>query len=123
MALAQHFGRHERTIRRWLKAYQQRGAAALAPAPHGPAPDLARRARVEAVLAQLLAQERTWTAPQLAAALAEHDIRLAPRSVQRYLQRLGARYKRVYHHVQHCQDELAVARAKTVLADRKKKAR
>lgn len=119
VALGQHFGRSERSIRRWIDAWESKGEAGLFPAKPGPVPNLQRRARIEEALRERLAQPRCWTTPQLAAALAEEGLHLAPRTVHRYLRRLGARYKRVHHHVRHRRDEVAVARVQRALEDRK----
>src|SRR4051812_22179562 len=68
--IAGHLNRHPHTVRSALKGFRDRGTAAFSPDPPGPQPDYARRAEVTAKLSQLLAQDRVWTARQLADALA-----------------------------------------------------
>jgi putative transposase len=69
-------------------------------------------------LSQLLAQDRTWTARQLAAALA---VGIGHRQTRRYLALLRAGYRRTAQTVDHKQDPNKVARAEGVLAGLKKK--
>jgi transposase len=90
--IAAHLRYCPQTVRTVLRDYRDRGAATLSPRRTGPPPDAARRQQVCGLLRQLLAEERTWTAPQLAAALADHDVRLDTRQVRRYLRLLGAGY-------------------------------
>src|SRR5688500_240542 len=67
--IAGHLDRHPHTVRAALKGFAARGTAAFHPDAPGPDPDHARRATVTGTLAELLAQDRTWTARQLADAL------------------------------------------------------
>ena len=85
--------------------------------------DAARRERVTGLLRALLAEERTWTAGQLAGALAGRGVRLGERQVRRYLRLLGARYRRTVATLTHKQDPAKAARAKVVLGNLKKKPR
>jgi len=119
--IAGHLRYCPQTVRVVLQDYRDRGVAALSPRRTGPAPDNARRQQVADRLRQLLAQERTWTAPQLAAALAGHDIRLSARQVRRYLQLLGAGYHRTVATLEHKQDPAKAAHAGRVLDGLKKK--
>src|SRR4051812_2445107 len=64
--IAGHLGRHPHPVRAALHGYAARGTAAFYPDAPGPDPDHARRAEVTGQLAALLAQDRTWTARQLA---------------------------------------------------------
>jgi len=75
--IAQHLGCSDKTVRRTLKGWRERGEAALYKRLPVPAPDEARRRRVEAALGQLLKQQRTWSAGQLSRALEAHGIRTA----------------------------------------------
>src|ERR1051326_5790180 len=52
--IAAHLGCDPQTVRKTLHAFQQRGRAALFPAPPGPAPDLTRRDAILAKLRDLL---------------------------------------------------------------------
>jgi putative transposase len=67
--IAQHLGCSVKTVRRALKGWRERGEAALFKRLPGPAPDEARRQRIEAALGALLKQGRTRSAGQLSRAL------------------------------------------------------
>jgi transposase len=118
---AGHLRYSTQTVRTVLRDYRDRGVTALCPRRTGPAPDIARRQRVLDLLRQLLAQGRTWTAPQLAAALAGHGVRLSARQVRRYLHLLGAGYRRTVATLEHKQDPAKAARAGQVLDGLEKK--
>lgn len=115
-----HLGRHPHTVRAALHGYAAQGTAAFYPDAPGPDPDHARRAKVTGRLATLIAQDRTWTARQLAEALGP-DIGIGHRQTRRYLALLKAGYRRTAQTVGHKQDPKKVRRAKTVLANLKKK--
>ncbi len=119
--IAAHLGVHPHTARAALKGFAARGAAALYPDRPGPEPDHARRAEVTGRLRDLLGQERTWTSPQLAAALKARGIALSARQALRYLRLLDAGYRRTAQTVGHKQDPAKVGRARTVLGGLKKK--
>ncbi len=119
--IAAHLGYCTPTVRSVLKDCLARGTAALFPRRPGPPPDLQRRQQVPEVLTDLLAQECTWTSRQLAAALAEQNIRLSARQVRRYLGMLGAGWRRTTNSLRHKQDPAKVARAVCVLGHLKKK--
>ena len=82
--------------------------------PPGPGPDLPWRQRVQAALDRLLAQERTWTAAQLAEALRGHGIALSARQTRRYLRHVAA-WRRTQRVLTHKQDPARVAEAKQTL--------
>jgi transposase len=121
--IAAHLGYCTATVRAVLKDFLDRGTAALFPRRTGPPPDLRRRRQVTEVLAELLEQGRTWTSRQLAAALAERGLALSARQVRRYLEMLGAGWRRTTNSLRHKQDPAAVARAERVLDNLKKKRR
>lgn len=121
--IALHLGRHPHTVRSTLRAFPRRGADAFFPGTPGPAPDRARRDLVTGLLRDLLGQERTWTAGQLADALGPHGIDLSARQVRRYLKLLGAGYRRTASTLEHKQDPARVERAEQVLDGLKKKRR
>lgn len=107
--IAAHLGCCAATVRTALKRFKA----------GGPAKDAARRARVTAALDRLLAQDRTWTAAQLAAALGDGGIALSTRRTRKYLVAMGARWRRVKRTVRHKQDPAAVERAERVLSSLK----
>jgi transposase len=119
--IAAHLRCHPETVRRLLKRFQQDGIAALRQRRTGPPPDTARRRQVLAALDGLLGQDRTWTARQLAAALAEQGITLSTRQTRRYLTKLRARWRRTARTLKHKQDPVRAARAAHTLAAFKKK--
>jgi transposase len=119
--IAAHLGVHPHTARAALKGFAARGTAALYPDRPGPDPDHARRAEVAGRLRDLLGQERTWTSPQLAAALREQGLALSARQALRYLRLLDAGYRRTAQTVGHKQDPAKVERAGVVLGSLKKK--
>jgi len=117
--IAQHLGRHPHTVRAALKGFAARGTEAFYPDAPGPDPDHGRRAAVTGKLAQLLGQDRTWTARQLADALGP-DIGIGHRQTRRYLALLKAGYRRTAQTVGHKQDPKKVERAEAVLPNLKK---
>lgn len=119
--IAGHLRRCTDTVRRLLRDYRRRGIAACTPRRPGPPPDQDRRRRVTERLRQLLAQPRTWSAGQLADALADAGLRLGPRQVRRYLRLLQAGYRRTVNRLAHKQDPAKFAKAEAVLAGLKKK--
>jgi len=73
-------------------------------------------------LSELLAQERTWTARQLADALGA-DVGIGHRQTRRYLALLKAGYRRTAQTVGHKQDPAKVERARRTFDSLKKKLR
>jgi transposase len=118
--IATHLRCHPETVRRLLKRFQQDGSAVLRQRRTGPPPDVARRQQVERALDGLLGQDRTWTARQLAAALAEQGITLSARQTRRYLAGMRARWRRTARTLKHKQDPVRAARAAHTLAVFKK---
>ena len=119
-AIAAQLGYNPVTVRRLLRRFPTTGVAGLRRRLPGPPPDTARRAQVEAALDRLLDQDRTWTAAQLAEALAESGIRLSPRQTRKYLGRIAA-WRRTVRMLHHKQDPAKVDRATDVLAALKKR--
>ena len=115
-AIAHHLDYHAATVRHALKAYLAHGLAGLWHQRPGPPPDTARREQATAALDRLLAQPRTWTAAQLAQALHADGLRLSTRQTRRYLQRMGAKWRRTVRSLRHQQDPAKVERAKVHLA-------
>jgi hypothetical protein len=116
--IAAHLNRHPHTVRAALKGYAARGTEAFHPDAPGPEPDHARRTAVTGKLADLLAQDRTWTARQLADAL---GVGIGHRPTRRYLGLLRAGYRRTAQTVGHKQVPAEVERAERVLDALKKK--
>jgi putative transposase len=121
--IARHLGCYHQTVRDLLHDFRQRGSQALYPRPTGPAPDTGRRDRILGLLRDLLSQDRTWTAAQLAEALRPHGLPLGDRQVRRYLRLRKAGYRRTASTLHHKQNPAKVERAKGVLGNVKKKPR
>lgn len=115
-AIAQHLGYHAATVRGVLKAWPTTGLAGLRRQRPGPPRDVTRHERITAALDRLLGQPRTWTAAQLAQALQEEGFSLSTRQTRRYLQAMGAKWRRTARSLRHKQDPAKVERAKTQLA-------
>jgi putative transposase len=115
-AIAEQLDYHAVTVRHALKAYQAQGLAGLWHQRPGPPPDTARREQVTAALDRLLDEPRPWTAAQLAQALRADGIPLSTRQTRRYLQGMGAKWRRTVRSLRHKQDPTRVERAKAQLA-------
>jgi transposase len=113
--IAQHLGRCAASVRTRLKQFPETGVAGVRCQRPGPPPDTARRAQVAAALDRLLAEARTWTAGQVAAALAGEGIALSTRQTRKYLQR-NAAWRRTVRSLRHKQDPDKVAKAEQQLA-------
>lgn len=92
--IAQHFHKDRTTVYLVLRRFVREGLQGLAyrkppGAPRKFTPEMA------AFVEERLAEDRVWTAPQLAAALAERfGVRLAPKVVARHLRAMGYVWKR-----------------------------
>ncbi len=119
--IAEHLGYCAATVRRVFGRFAQSGPTGLRHQKRGPAPDVSRREQVETALRELLEQARTWTAPQLAAALQERGIALSTHQTRRYLTGPGlrARWRRTQRTLRHKQDPEQVAVARAELEQRK----
>jgi transposase len=117
--IAAHFGCCLATVRRRLHHFTAEGTTAVRRQHPGPAPDLARRTQVTAALERRLAEDRTWTAAQLADALHDDDIHLSARQWRRDLPRVAG-WRRVARSLHHKQDPVRVAAAKAELAELKR---
>jgi transposase len=113
--IADHLGYCAETVRRLFRRWPAEGWAAVRHGSPGPDPDEARRAEVGAALRGLLAQERTWTAGQLAEALVERGVSLSARQVRRHLLGIGSGWRRTRRTLAHKQDPEAVAAAEATL--------
>lgn len=113
--IAAHFACSVKPVRTALDQYATHGLDGLRSKRPGPAANLARRAQVTTALTALLAQERTWTAAQLSAALAEQAIRLSTRQTRKYLSGIAA-WRRTLRSLKHKQDPARAATATRQLA-------
>ncbi len=117
--IASHFHYCQQTVRRLLHRFAPDELATLRCHHPGPSPDVARRQEVTTALERLLAQDRTWTAAQLATALQAAGIDLSIRQVRRYLHAI-ARWRRTVRSLHHKQNAERVAQAKQDLTELKK---
>ena len=121
-ALADHLDGCQATVRNWLHRFGAEGLAAVREQARGVRPDRERRRQIEAALDRLLQRRQVWSSAGLAAALAEEeDIHLKPRTVRKYLQGMGAGWRRTHATLRHKQDPEQAAAARVQLADFKKK--
>lgn len=95
--------------------FAETGRAGIRRKRPGPAPDTAKRGRITAALTALLAQERRWTAAQLAAALGEQGRTLSTRQTRTYL-RPRAGWRRTVPSLTQRQVPVRVGRARRHLA-------
>lgn len=119
--IANHLNYHAKTVRLVLRRFHAQGLGSLRYHRPGPPPDIARRQQVTSALDQLLSQDRTWTAGQLAEALAGVGICLSTRQTLKYLGRMKAHWRRTARTLRHKQDPVRVEHARDQLDRLKKK--
>jgi transposase len=108
--IAQCLQAHPQTVRYWIKRFLTHGFAGLPDQPHPGQPSAFTPAILEALRQELAKGDRTWTAPQLAAWLAEHHgIQRSVDQLRAVLKRAGLSYKRTYRSLKHQQDAAKVA--------------
>ena len=120
-ALADHLACCQSTVRTLLHRFAAEGVACVREQPRGVRPNRARRQVIEAALDRLLQRRQVWSSATLAVALAEEEgLHLKPRTVRKYLQGMGARWRRTHASLRHRQDPEQAAAARVRLADFKK---
>lgn len=108
--IASHLGRSEKRVRHWIKTFLAAGFAALADRPPVGRPSRLTPAVRDAVRQELEKGDRTWTAPQLAAWVAQEcRVTVSTAHLRRFLRRWKLSYKRTTRSVKHKQkpDEVA----------------
>ncbi len=116
--IARHLGQHEQTVRLWIKAFLHGGFAALPNKPRGGKHSALTPAILDAVRAEIAKAERTWTAAQLTAWIAQHHgVRLSVDRVRRHLRRASLSWQRTSRSLKHKQDPAEVAERQAVLTD------
>lgn len=104
-------------VRHWLRRYRAGGFDALHDQPHLGRPGSLTPARLQALREELARANRTWTAGEIAAWLAEHHgVRLHQDHLATLLKRARLSYKRTERSLKHKQDPTAVAAAERELA-------
>ncbi len=122
--IARHLGQHEQTVRLWIKAFLHGGFAALPNKPRGGKHSALTPAILAAIRAELATGERTWTAAQLAAWVAEHHgVRLSTDRLRVHLRRAKLSWQRTSRSLNHKQDPIEVAARQIELTEREKKGR
>ena len=112
---------HPARVRFWLRRYRAGGFDALHDQPHPGRPGSLTSAHLAALREEFARANRTWTARQIAAWLAEqHGVRLHPDHLATLLRRARLSYKRTERSLAHKQDPVAVAAAETALAELEK---
>jgi transposase len=120
--IAHHLRQHEQTVRAWIKAFLAGGFDALPNKPRGGKHSVLTPAILDAVRAELAKGDRTWTAAQLAAWLAEHHhVRLSADRVRFHLKRAKITWQRTSRSLKHKQDPAEVAERQAVLTELAKK--
>ena len=120
--IARHLGQHEQTVRAWIKAFLAGGFDALPNKPRGGKQSALTAAMLERVRAEVATGERTWTAAQLAAWIAEHHgVRLSADRLRRHLRRAQISWQRTSRTLRHKQDPQEVAARGAALAAAAKK--
>jgi len=122
--IAAALGKHEQTVRKYVKAFLASGETGWAVLPDRPRPGRppkvtgAHLTAVERLLDEAAARgERTWSAPQLARWLAQtHGVRVRPSYLAERLRQRRFRWKRTKRTVQHKADPDRQAQARADLA-------
>lgn len=108
--IALHLGQHEQTVRYWIKAFLAADFDALHDKPHGGKSSELTPAMMEALIGHIRASQQTWTAPQLAAWVAEqYQVHLSPGRLRVHLKRADLSYKRTSRSLKHKQKTEEVA--------------
>jgi transposase len=108
-------------VRYWLGRYRAGGFDALRDQPHRGRPGSLNSAHLQALREEFARANRTWTARQVAAWLAEqHGVRLHPDHLATLLKRARLSYKRTERSLRHKQDPAAVAAVGSQLAELEK---
>lgn len=120
--IACHLGRHEQTVRKYVKAFLADGFAALPDRPRPGRPPTVTAAHLDALEGLLDAGGRTWTTPQLVAWLErEHGVGVHPDHLSRLLHARRFGWQRTVTSVAHKRRDEAAYAAKVAELDRLKK--
>ena len=104
-------------VRHWLRRYHAGSFDALRDQPHLGRPGSLTPAHLEALREELARANRTWSAGQIAAWLAQHHgVQLHPDHLATLLKRARLSYKRTERSLAHKQDPAAVAATADQLA-------
>ena len=117
--IATYLGRHEQTVRKYIKAFLRDGFAALPDRPRSGRPRRLTEEQllaVERLLDEAAGRGETWTMPQLVGWLqAHHGVRVHPEYLRRRLRPRRFRWKRTKRTVRHKADPLLQTQAQAHL--------
>ncbi len=120
--IARHLGRHEQTVRAWIKVFLADGFDALPNKPRGGGHSALTPTILAAVRAEVANGERTWTAGQIADWVAmHHGVRISAGRMRIHLKRAKLSYQRTSRSLTHKQKPAAVAEHKATLEVLEKK--
>jgi transposase len=120
--IASYLSQHEQTVRTWIKVFLATGFDALPNKPRGGKQSALTPAVLEAVRAELVKGQRTWTAAQLVVWIAEqHGVRLSPGRLRIHLKRAKLSWQRTSRSLQHKQKPEDVAEKRAALERLEKK--
>jgi transposase len=120
--IARYVGQHEQTVRAWIKAFVAGGVGALPNKPRGGKQSALTPALLEALRTEIGQGQRTWTAAQAGAWLAErYGVRLSVDRLRIHLKRAQLTYQRTSRSLRHKQDQEQVAARTAELAALEKK--
>ena len=121
--IARHLGQHEQTVRSWIKAFLGGGFDALPNKPRGGKHSALTPTMLDAAYAQAATGQRTWTAAQIAAWVAEqYGVHISAGRMRVHLKRLKLSYQRTSRSLTHKQKPDEVAERKATLEACEKKA-
>ena len=121
--IARHLGQHQQTVRAWIKVFLAQGFDALPNKPRGGKQSALTPAILAAVRSELAKAERTWTAAQLVAWIAEQQgVRLSPGRLRVHLKRAKLSWQRTSRSLKHKQKPEEVAEKRAALDRLEKKA-
>jgi transposase len=122
--IAVHVRICEKRVRHYIKAFLTAGFDALPDRPHLGQPSALTPAMEAAIRTELRKEERTWTAPQLAAWVDQQlGVQFTTDHLGRRLKRAGIAWKRTARSLQHKQKPAEVAEKQAEMAAQEKRGR
>jgi len=122
--IARHFGYHDQTVRKYVKAFLADGVAALPDRPRPGRPPRVTAGHLDALEVLLDTGGRAWTTPQLVDWLErEHGVRVHPDHLSRLLHARRFGWHRTVTSVTHKRPDAAAYDAKVAELDALKKSR
>lgn len=120
--IALYLGRHEQTVRKYIKAFLTGGFGRLPDRPRSGRPPVVKAEHLDAMERIIDESTRTWTTPQLVEWLRqEYGVSICPDHLSRLLHRRRFRWKRTKNSVKHKQSNPALQAAKKAELEELKK--